>query len=67
MGSHWDNVYDNDTIEYSQDMFCQNLFFKPISKLLLSGPTVLPARNDSHLMFCLQSYQGLRIDRSLVY
>ena len=29
--------------------------------------TVLPARSDSDLMFCLQSYQGLRIDRSLVY
>ena len=29
--------------------------------------TVLPARSDSNLMFCLQSYQGLRIDRSLEY
>ena len=24
-------------------------------------------RSDSDLMFCLQSYQGLRIDRSLVH
>ena len=29
--------------------------------------TVLPAKSDSDIMFCLQSYQGLRINRSLVY
>ena len=29
--------------------------------------TVLPAKFDSDIMFCLQSYQGLNIDRSLVY
>ena len=29
--------------------------------------TVLPAKSDSGIMFCLQSYQGLKIDRSLVY
>ena len=29
--------------------------------------TVLPAKSDSNVMFCLQSYQGLRIDKSLVY
>ena len=29
--------------------------------------TVLPANSDSGVMFCLQSYQGLRIDISLVY
>ena len=29
--------------------------------------TVLPAKSDSDVMFCLQSYQGLRIERSLVY
>ena len=28
---------------------------------------VLPAKRDSDVMFCLQSYQGLRIDISLVY
>ena len=28
--------------------------------------TVLPAKSDSDDMFCLQSFQGLRIDRSLV-
>ena len=29
--------------------------------------TVLPAKSDSDVMFCLQSYQGLRINRLLVY
>ena len=29
--------------------------------------TVLPAKSDSDAMFCFQSYQGLIIDRSLVY
>ena len=29
--------------------------------------TVLPAKSNSDVMFCLQSYQGLRIDISLVY
>ena len=29
--------------------------------------TVLPAKSDSDFMFCLQDYQGLIIDRSLVY
>ena len=28
---------------------------------------VLLAKSDSDVMFCLQSYQGLIIDRSLVY
>ena len=28
---------------------------------------ILPAKSDSEVMFCLQSYQGLIIDRSLVY
>ena len=29
--------------------------------------TVLPAKSDSDAMLCLQCYQGLRVDRSLVY
>ena len=32
-----------------------------------ANATVLPAKSDSDFMFCLQSYQGLIIDRSLVY
>ena len=33
----------------------------------ISWTTVLPAKSDSDVMFCLQSYQRLRIDRSHVY
>ena len=36
----------------------------------LIGPlisTVLPVKSDSDILFCLQSYQGLVIERSLVY
>ena len=29
--------------------------------------TVKPAKSDRDVMFCLQNYQGLRIDISLVY
>ena len=29
--------------------------------------TVAPTKSDSDAMFCLQSYQGLAIDKSLVY
>ena len=29
--------------------------------------TVMSAKSDSDIMFCLHSYQGLGIDRSLVY
>ena len=45
-----------------------------VDKLLLSlmllhlyYGTVLPAKSDSYVMFCLQRYQGLIIDRSIVY
>ena len=37
-----------------------------VSVVVQVGNTVLPAKSDSD-MFCLQSYQGLRVDRSLVY
>ena len=33
----------------------------------MNTDTVVPAKSDSDVMFCLQSNQGLRIDRSLVY
>ena len=42
---------------------CQYKYHK--FTLLLFALTVLPAKSDSNVMFCLQSYQGLRIDRSL--
>ena len=35
--------------------------------LIIIITTVLPAKSDSDFMFCLQSYQGLIIDISLVY
>ena len=35
--------------------------------LSMTPTTVLPANSDSDVMFGLQSYQGLEIDRSLVY
>ena len=38
-----------------------------ISCSIMSTATVLPAKSEGEVMFCLQSYQGLRIDRSLVY
>ena len=39
-----------------------------ISNIMISKAiTVLPAKIDSDFMLCLQSNQGLIIDRSLVY
>ena len=35
--------------------------------ILITWSTVLPAKSDSDVIFCLQSYQGLIIDRSLLY
>ena len=40
--------------------------FHEVSQALLVT-TVLPSKSDSDFMFCLQSYQGLIIDRSLVH
>ena len=37
------------------------------SNISLSIATVLPAKSDSGVMFCLHHYQALLIDRSLVY
>ena len=42
-------------------------FVSDISKLQFSACTVLPAKSDSDIMFCLQHYWGLIIDRSHVY
>ena len=38
-----------------------------MSKCAFIRGTVLPVKSDSDVMFCLQSYQALRIDKSLVY
>ena len=35
--------------------------------LSMTPTTVLPAKSESDVMFGLQSYQGLEIDRSLVF
>ena len=34
-----------------------------VKSSLFTVTTVLPAKSDSDVMFCLQIYQGLRIDR----
>ena len=44
----------------------QILLVKNKTKQIGTG-TFLPVKSDSDVMFCLQSYQGLIIDRSLVY
>ena len=36
-----------------------------LSLVLVDGTTVLPAKSYSDVMLCLQSYQGLIIDKSL--
>ena len=41
--------------------------FYLIERKFLSSFTVLQAKSDSDFMFCLQSYKGPIIDRSLVY
>ena len=38
-----------------------------IERKFQSSFTVLSAKSDSDFMFCLQSYEGLIIDNSLVY
>ena len=44
-----------------------SVYILQLTRFEMVSSTVVPARSDSDLMFCLQSYQGLRIDRSLVY
>ena len=55
------------------DISLKTLLQEGISEPVSSGylvykykPTVLPAKSDSDIMFCLQSYQGLIINRSQV-
>ena len=52
----------------------KNIFFLNIMYVVRLEPaistytaTVVPTKSDSDVMFCLQSYHGLIIDRSLVY
>ena len=55
----WENIREH------LDFPVSELDGKPYRSTTHTG-TVLPAKSDSDVMFCLQSYQGLRIDRSLV-
>ena len=48
-------------------IFIQRFGKKSHIYVMMLASTVLPAKSDSVVMFCLQSYQGLIIDRSLVY
>ena len=43
------------------------MFQQHVKKDITYQTTVLPAKNDSDFMLCLQNYQGIIIDRSLVY
>ena len=47
------------TVRRSTRMMRQLFVIKMVS-------TVLPVKSDSNVMFCLQIYQGLKIDRSFV-
>ena len=42
------------------------VFFEAVFASMIKS-TVLPAKSDSDIMFCLQSYQECINDRSLVY
>ena len=58
------------SVNFQRKSFCSlflESFLTQSSSLLVRIPTVLPAKSDSDVMFCLQSYKGLIIDRSLVY
>ena len=57
-------IYNYETLKFT----ILQINIKQISyKLCNLQVTVLPAKSDSEVMFCLQSYHGLRIDRSFVY
>ena len=58
--------YRDDRI-YSKHYLVTGLAAKELIRILKTGTTVLPAKSVSDVMFCLQSYQGLTVDRSLVY
>ena len=45
----------------------KTIFWEIITCVQWASCSVLPAKSDSDVMFCLQIYQGLIIDRSSVY
>ena len=58
--------YTGFTVYMKPDASNYNLTLKDINRCPAVS-TVLPAEFDSDAMLSLQSYKGLRIDRSLVY
>ena len=48
-------------------IYLQDLSAEYVKIRLMMTCTVILAKSDSDVMFCLQTYHGLRIDRSLVY
>ena len=54
------------TTVYSTLILCITIFLI-LCKTVADHTTVLPAKSDSDFMFCLQSYHGPILDRSLVY
>ena len=57
------NREDSDQTAYKQSDLELLCLFRPFWQVT----TVVPTKSDSDIMFCLQSYQGLIIDRSIVY
>ena len=57
-------------LQIEHQKLCLEWIDKKIIATLLTNimliTTVVPAKSDSDVIFCLQSYQGLSIDRSLV-
>ena len=49
-------------------LYFHHLYLKfSVAEIKVQDYTVLPAKSNSDVMFCLLSYQGLIIDKSLVY
>ena len=58
------------SVDVNKDVSAMHVIRKKITIGCLhavSTGTVVPAKSDSDIMVCLQSYRGLRIDISLVY
>ena len=70
--SHWHYCWPYYDISYP--IYSHDYFQTTVTTIILivvlhttDTSTILPAKSDSDVRFCLQSYQGLIIDRSLVY
>ena len=65
-----EHLRNREVIQYTntgESFTYRQLEDKTLSECTDIGGTVLPAKTDSYVMFCIQSYQGLKIDRSLGY